>query len=369
MDFGQPPPKARRSLCALVLGARRLLEEQAHDSAEEMQMRAALGDHLVHQVRDAEALDHRERDALHDREHDDLRAADVIDRLPEVEHVAGPRIAEPARRPRRRLQHLVRHPHALRRARGARGVADEDGVLLRRGDRGPRRVGVRAQRLEGDLSGRTGVEAAAAHDQQLERAGLQDGLQLRGKARIDDQRPRLGMRDLEAERVAAQMDVERHLADAEPQHRPEGDHVVRRVRQHHRDAIAARNPCASSALAKRFTACSKRADRDRASLPAQIDVAGILGDAGIEHRLQRQRRELRRPARQRLVDRHRRESSMLGSGRQGRHSCTTPPRASRRRSTSSGATSPPPSAPRCASACTRACATISASRSTTTAPS
>ena len=80
--------------------------------------------HLGPEPAGAESLNHVQDDAAEQRQHDQLRAADVVQRLPHVQHVAVPRVRDEARAFAGEAQHAVRHQHALRRAGRAGGVAD-----------------------------------------------------------------------------------------------------------------------------------------------------------------------------------------------------------------------------------------------------
>ena len=72
----------------------------------------------------AEAFGNDQRHVADERQHHHLRATDVEEGLPHVEHVTVPRARHQGRGFAREAQHAVRDEHALRPARRAGGVHD-----------------------------------------------------------------------------------------------------------------------------------------------------------------------------------------------------------------------------------------------------
>ena len=266
-----------------VVGTRWLLEEKGQHTAQKVDVGRPRGSHLAPETRDAEALHHGERDAVLHRHDQDLAAADMIKRLPYIEHVARPEIREPGGGMGAAAEHTVGHHHAFRQPGRARREADRDHVIRLDGTGMRRAIRVVQNLREISPDARP---FPPDHGGQAE-AG-QERIDLLRIAAIGDHELRLGMQEDVFQAISAQIDVDRHDAGAELQEAKEDDHMVRMVREHHRDAISSLDAERREAVGEPVSRPRKIGDGDHASARLGEDEIPVLRRAVIHQGANRQ---------------------------------------------------------------------------------
>ena len=221
----------RRAMRAIELG-RRLLEQDLQQTTEEMNARRAKRLDLTPERRGAEAVDHRQLRFADQRHHDHLRAADMKQRLPHMEHVAVLCFRYQRNGLARQAQHAVGNDNALWPSGRAGGVHDRVW-----------RIGIRHGIIESGGIRQAGFQRffrrARADNAQLRFVERQHiGFQRRHQIMIGDNDARSGVFNDIAQIIAAALNVGRHphcanLADRKQQRNDE-----RTIPRHHQNAIA-----------------------------------------------------------------------------------------------------------------------------------
>ena len=187
--------------------------------------------------------------------------------------------------------------HALGIARGARGVAERDGVpFVRRQSRDEILIALRHRVLVFDFADPLAAGERRIVDVDDERLWpLHQGQRLRddaGKFRIDQDDLGAAMIELERDRGGIEPDVER--VEHRARHRHREMHFVHRgdVRQHRRDRVAVADVAAREVRGKTPAARIGLRPGEDAALVNGADMIGIDGGAAREKAQRRQRHEV-----------------------------------------------------------------------------
>jgi hypothetical protein len=124
-----------------IEGGWRLLQQDLQDSAEEVQVRGAARFDVEPKAACAEAFGNDKHHAANERQHHHLRATNMEEGLPQVEHIAIPRTRHQGRGFAGEAQHTVRDEHALGPTGRAGCVHDGEGRIDGNGCGGEARSG------------------------------------------------------------------------------------------------------------------------------------------------------------------------------------------------------------------------------------
>ena len=146
-------------------------------------------------------------------------------------------------------QHAVAVQCALRLSGGAGGEDHQRGIVRRCGGR-RKLIGRAGDRL---MKAERAIARSVDREHQREvRQVAADLAKLAEPLRVGDDRLHAGVLQAIAQRIDTEEDRERHRDRAELVDRNVPGRGLRRLRQQHRDPVAARDPCAASVLASRF---------------------------------------------------------------------------------------------------------------------
>ena len=228
----------------------------------------------------AEAFGDGERHAADQRQHHHLRAADVEERLPQVEHVAVPRARHQGRGLAGKAQHAVRDEHALRPPRRAGGIHDGEWGIDGNGRHGGARSGgLPRQRQRAGVDRHCRPQIGAAGGNGLHQVGLGD----------DD--ARAGVRQHVGQIVADGLDVHGNPNRTDACDREHHGERRLTVAQHERDTVPRLRPVAAKPVGQHRRALVERTEGQGALADAGKDA---LGRGCREARKQRDKAVVRR---------------------------------------------------------------------------
>ena len=214
----------------------RLLQQNLEDAAEIVDVRGAVFARLLPEAARAEAVDHGERGLADEREYQELRAADMVERLPHQEHVSRFRGGDEGCRLAGKPQHAVRDDDALGLSGGARGVHDRERIVG-----AGKRLCEAGAALEECFEPERGFGLAECQERQIAQ-GSTTAAHRRRELGIRDHEPRLRMLENVAQALAAQLHVDRHPYGPRASQTEEDGKRLGAVAQHHGDAVSARDP-------------------------------------------------------------------------------------------------------------------------------
>ncbi len=231
-------------------------------------MAGAFGPDLIPEPAGAEPLDHGERDAADHRQGQKLRAADVIERLPDEEDIVRPGIGKQSDAFAGQAQHAVRDNHTLRAPGRSRRVHDRED-----------RVGRGSGLVEAFVSSQDAVEIASrCMGQQGRRGVLGHGFGDLGRefgVGNDQTGPR--MRQQVAQPLAALLRIDRNPGDSGPGQAEDHRDGCDRVPHHHGDPVTRHDAALPQMRGEGGRTALDLGVGHRNAVEAGIDALGLAG--------------------------------------------------------------------------------------------